>query len=82
MQSHLKAYPWMWAYLLHVFEEICVSYSNRELSSAGSEHLPYKQRVGGSNPSAPTKASVSEAFLFWCVEIPNCIVFQSQFLPI
>ncbi len=26
----------------------------RELSSAGSEHLPYKQRVGGSNPSAPT----------------------------
>ena len=24
------------------------------LSSAGSEHLPYKQRVGGSNPSAPT----------------------------
>ena len=27
----------------------------RALSSAGSEHLPYKQRVGGSNPSAPTK---------------------------
>jgi putative endonuclease len=26
-----------------------------ELSSAGSEHLPYKQRVGGSNPSAPTQ---------------------------
>ena len=25
-----------------------------ELSSAGSERLPYKQRVGGSNPSAPT----------------------------
>ena len=24
------------------------------LSSAGSERLPYKQRVGGSNPSAPT----------------------------
>ena len=24
------------------------------LSSVGSEHLPYKQRVGGSNPSAPT----------------------------
>ena len=23
-------------------------------SSAGSEHLPYKQRVGGSNPSTPT----------------------------
>gem|GEM_PF-3536946 len=26
-----------------------------ELSSAGSEHLPYKQRVTGSNPVAPTK---------------------------
>ena len=24
-------------------------------SSAGSERLPYKQRVGGSNPSTPTK---------------------------
>ncbi len=29
----------------------------RELSSAGSERLPYKQRVGGSNPSAPTRKS-------------------------
>ncbi len=27
----------------------------REYSSAGSEHLPYKQRVRGSNPCAPTK---------------------------
>ena len=26
----------------------------RELSSVGSERLPYKQRVGGSTPSAPT----------------------------
>jgi hypothetical protein len=26
----------------------------REFSSVGSEHLPYKQRVGGSNPSTPT----------------------------
>ena len=25
-----------------------------ELSSAGSEHLPYKQRVAGSNPAVPT----------------------------
>ena len=29
----------------------------RELSSVGSERLPYKQRVGGSTPSAPTKRS-------------------------
>ena len=28
-----------------------------ELSSAGSERLPYKQRVGGSNPSAPTTSA-------------------------
>jgi hypothetical protein len=40
----------------------------REFSSAGSEHLPYKQRVGGSNPSTPTekrKAPSKGAFLFW-----------------
>ncbi len=37
----------------------------RALSSAGLEHLPYKQRVGGSNPSAPTKEfrNCSELFL-------------------
>ena len=29
----------------------------RALSSVGLEHLPYKQRVGGSTPSAPTKES-------------------------
>ena len=29
----------------------------RALSSVGSERLPYKQRVGGSNPSAPTQES-------------------------
>ena len=27
----------------------------RVLSSAGSEHLPYKQRVTGSNPVGPTR---------------------------
>ena len=31
-----------------------LSKGNRALSSAGSERLPYKQRVGGSNPSVPT----------------------------
>ena len=35
-------------YLCNAFE------ARRALSSAGSERLPYKQRVGGSNPSAPT----------------------------
>ena len=37
----------------------------RELSSAGSEHLPYKQRVGGSNPSAPTKATKKSTWWFF-----------------
>ena len=37
----------------------------RAFSSAGSEHLPYKQRVGGSNPSTPTKkASLLRGFFF------------------
>ncbi len=31
----------------------------RELSSVGSEHLPYKQRVTGSNPVVPTIAARS-----------------------
>ena len=35
-----------------------LSKGNRALSSAGSERLPYKQRVGGSNPSAPTNKTV------------------------
>jgi len=30
-----------------------------ELSSAGSEHLPYKQRVTGSNPVVPTPMKTS-----------------------
>ena len=29
----------------------------REYSSVGSERLPYKQKVIGSNPITPTKAS-------------------------
>ena len=33
----------------------------RELSSVGSERLPYKQRVGGSTPSAPTKKEDNKA---------------------
>jgi hypothetical protein len=30
-------------------------FSTRAFSSVGLEHLPYKQRVGGSNPSTPTR---------------------------
>ena len=32
----------------------CSAFNTRAFSSAGLEHLPYKQRVGGSNPSTPT----------------------------
>ena len=35
---------------------LCTRNRKREFSSAGLEHLPYKQRVGGSNPSTPTKS--------------------------
>ena len=33
--------------------------ARREHSSVGLEHLPYKQRVGGSTPSAPTISPTS-----------------------
>ncbi len=34
---------------------LCIALGKaRAFSAAGSEHLPYKQRVGGSNPSTPT----------------------------
>ena len=43
---------------------LCIAFERKRgaLSSAGSERLPYKQRVGGSNPSAPTKASFSLSY--------------------
>ncbi len=46
----------------------------RELSSAGSEHLPYKQRVTGSNPVAPTLLKPLRYYLrgfFVFLELPN-----------
>ena len=43
----------------------------RAFSSAGSEHLPYKQRVGGSNPSTPTtKLSTAESFFYTLPQRP------------
>ena len=39
-----------------------------EFSSAGSEHLPYKQRVGGSNPSTPTeRREIGYPISFFCL---------------
>ena len=34
-------------------------------SSAGLEHLPYKQRVGGSNPSTSTKLNLRIAWVIF-----------------
>ena len=41
---------------------LCIRISEevRALSSVGSERLPYKQRVGGSNPSAPTNLRITK----------------------
>ncbi len=36
--------------------------TKREHSSAGLEHLPYKQGVTGSNPVAPTKVETKVLF--------------------
>ena len=50
---------------------LCIAIKKRALSSAGLEHLPYKQRVGGSTPSAPTKKQSSERWLlFFIIFIP------------
>ena len=42
-------------FLFTFLSYLCTRLENRAFSSAGLEHLPYKQRVGGSNPSTPTK---------------------------
>ena len=46
----------------------------RELSSVGSERLPYKQRVGGSTPSAPTKKDDFLKPSFFCYIRSNPLV--------
>ena len=45
------------SYLCNRLQEV------RAFSSAGLEHLPYKQRVGGSNPSTPTMVKVFQQML-------------------
>ncbi len=59
------------------------SLTKREHSSAGSEHLPYKQRVRGSNPFAPTNLTRrcrKTSFLFLCsffitIDSHGCLFF-------
>lgn len=45
----------------------------RELSSVGSERLPYKQRVGGSNPSAPTTETIQNRMVFYAGSIAQLV---------
>ena len=49
------------------------SHTKREFSSAGLEHLPYKQRVGGSNPSTPTKQDHSIRVVFSFVSVDEFV---------
>ena len=44
--------------------------NKRAFSSVGLEHLPYKQRVGGSNPSTPTNRFTNQKH-GWFPEWPN-----------
>ena len=54
-----------------------------ELSSVGSERLPYKQRVGGSNPSAPTQIindlQTGRSFLFYLSVQINLIHLPQEY---
>ena len=53
---------------------ICTRNSAKgELSSAGSERLPYKQRVGGSNPSAPTPETIQNRMVFYAGSIAQLV---------
>ena len=54
--------------------DICTRNSAKgELSSAGSERLPYKQRVGGSNPSAPTTETIPNRMVFYAGSIAQLV---------
>ena len=56
---------------------ICTPVLKREFSSAGSEHLPYKQRVGGSIPSTPTKSSPASGLFTFNMAASYCEFIQN-----
>ena len=47
-------------------------------SSAGSEHLPYKQGVLGSNPSGTTKTTSYEVVFFYFTAKPSELVAREE----
>ncbi len=61
-KNRKKTHNFFWRIKFTLY--ICTPENGREFSSAGSEHLPYKQRVTGSNPVIPTsKALIRGLFL-------------------
>ena len=56
---------------------ICSPKTRREFSSVGLEHLPYKQRVGGSTPSTPTKRPAGMRVFFVILQ-SGLAYFMSQ----
>ena len=73
-----KRYIRIW--WIKIIDYFCILLK-REHSSAGSEHLPYKQRVLGSNPCAPTTERFQEVisgtfFIFYFL----WLLFISLFL--
>ncbi len=61
---------------------LCTRNRKREFSSAGSEHLPYKQRVGGSNPSTPTKQKQPKRLLFCFLGVFSQLYLHSHPIPL
>ena len=60
---------------------LCIAFENgsyRALSSAGSERLPYKQRVGGSNPSAPTRIMNASVFVGRLAQLVQSVCLTSR----
>jgi hypothetical protein len=74
-----KIYPYLCNPKLKKAIIVLIVFTIREFSSVGLEHLPYKQRVTGSTPVTPTKASQKcEAFL--CEKVQLGLFGASQFL--
>jgi hypothetical protein len=65
-----------------ILDYICIPFTGktiRVISSAGSEHLPYKQGVVGSNPTLPTeKAALVRLFAFYAIPGINFIPLYPQ----
>ena len=57
----------MFYLILDNITKIFIFAYSRAISSVGSEHLPYKQGVTGSNPVSPTKTEHHNGFRFFII---------------